>query len=120
MERRCSWPVVVGLALWLACFVWGTVLGWPAGHGLVLVHQTTVDPPLSQETQARWSSWLSDSRVPVFWFWRDPASGKWVAVCHIVPRTWSPQYLSWSESATGLEAVLVKILDKLDGVDQWD
>ncbi|HUT15396.1 MAG TPA: hypothetical protein VMY98_04035 [Anaerolineae bacterium] len=69
---------------------------------------------ISAGTQARWLSWMYDPRTPVFWFWRDPSSGKWVAVCHIVPRPWSSQYKAWHESAVSLEDALVKVLGAMD------
>ena len=69
---------------------------------------------ISEATQARWISWMSDERAPVFQFWRDPSSGKWVAVCHIVARVWSPQYKTWYEDAGSVDAALTKVLDKMD------
>ena len=69
---------------------------------------------VSEATQARWLAWMSDERVPVFWFWRDPSSGKWVVTCHIVARVWSPGFKAWAESAWSLEAALVKVLNAMD------
>jgi len=119
MDRCCRRGVLVVAAL-LAAVLSGVLAAVLCGVPIAGTRPAQVAevgeaaPVLSQETQERWSTWMSDERVPVFQFWRDPSSGKWVAVCHIVPRVWSPQYKAWSEDARSLDAALDKVLDNMD------
>ena len=78
-------------------------------------HVVPQEDSISEATQARWLEWMSDERVPVFWFWRQRDHGRcWVAVCHIVPRVWSSRYKAFNEDAVSLERALIKVLDKMD------
>ena len=112
--KRGEWTgcvlVVVVLVVSVLCGVWIGRRSVPVPAGVVLT-----DLILSADVQERWSTWMSDDRVPVFWFWRQRDHGRsWVAVCHMVKRVWSPGYKAWHEDAVSLERALTKVLDLMD------